>query len=234
MAKSSGSGKLVIFLIVALVGAAAGFGYFNQTARLSDSNVTAENEPLPKDAAALKPKPTDIILGDPNAIVTIVEYSSLSCPGCAHFHTKILPTIEKEFITTGKVKLIFRPFPLNEPAIRGSQLIECANANDQNAENFIKVLFDMQSQWAFNEDFLKNLKQIALVGGVDSAAFDSCMADKELENRILTVRQEGETALGVNSTPTFFINGMKYEGGLTVDGFRTKLEEAGTGTPKTE
>lgn len=226
MAKALNGGKLALILLVVLIVGAAGFGYMNQTSQLSDKEKDA-----PVDAALLAPKPNDIILGDNNALVTMVEYSSLSCPHCAHFHEKVLPTLEKEFITPGKVKLVIRHFPLNEPAIKASEVVECAGQNGLKRENFIKVLFDMQEQWAFNDDFLKNLKQIALVGGIDSAAFESCTTDKAIETRILEMRETAGSKLHVGSTPTFFIEGVKLEGDPTVENFRKALQEA---APKTK
>lgn len=230
MATSKNSGKFAIIALVALIGGLAGFGYFTQTAQLSDKDKAAEDAPLTKEAVAiLTPKPTDIIVGDNNAILTVVEYSSLSCPHCAHFHETVWPTIEKEFVTTGKVKWVVRHFPLNDPAMKASELVECAGQNGLKRENFIKVLFDMQAQWAFDETgYLKDLKQLASVGGVDSAQFDSCMADKSLETKVLTMRQEAADKLHVNSTPSFFVDGKKFSGEPTVEGFRDALKAPAT------
>ena len=176
------------------------------------------------DHALLAPTPSDIVLGDPNALITVVEYSSLSCTHCAHFHETVLPDFQKTFIDTGKVKLVLRHFPLNEPAIKAAELVECAGQNGLERANFMKVLFDIQSKWAFDAKFLVNLKQIALVGGIDSAGFDSCMADKSLETRILAMRQQAQEKLAVNSTPTFFINGSLYEGDRDMAGFHTAID----------
>jgi len=156
-------------------------------------------------------------------MVTIVEYASLSCTHCAHFHETVFPELQKEFITPGKVKLVLREFPLNEPAIKAAELVECAGQNGLERANFVKVLFNMQAKWAFDDKFLASLKQIAGVGGIDSAAFDSCMADKALETKILAGRQDAEKNLGVNATPTFFINGVRYDGERTIEGFRTAI-----------
>ncbi|MES2983841.1 MAG: DsbA family protein [Pseudomonadota bacterium] len=231
MASSSHGGKIALFIIVALVGGFAGFGYFNQTANLdakAKEEAAKPGEPV-VDRSLLAPKPNDIILGDVNALITVVEYSSLSCPHCANFHQTVLPALEKEFITPGKVRLVVRHFPLNEPAIKAAEVVECAGSNGLKRESFLKVLFSMQPQWAFGDSFLKDLKQIALVGGMDSATFDSCMADKALETRILTTRQEAETQLNINSTPTFFINGDKMEGDVSIENFRKALAGAGSG-----
>ncbi len=228
MAKASHGGKLIVFVAVILVGAAAGYGYFKQAAKLDEpEKADVEAVAAPSiDLEALKPKPTDIIMGDANALVTIVEYASLSCPHCAHFAQNVLPEIEKQFITTGKVKLVFRHFPLNEPAIKGAEVVECAQGNNLNRENFLKALFSMQQQWAFSEKFLDDLKKIALVGGLDSAALESCLSDKDLETRILAGRQEAEARLAVTATPTFFINGKKYEGEVSAEGFTKAINAA--------
>lgn len=237
MAKASHAGKIAILLLIVIVGGGTGLGYFNLASKLDEGekdkpaaeahqhDASAEQKPeVTIDAELLKAKPTDIILGDANALVTVVEYASLTCPHCAHFVQDILPELEKRYITTGKVKFVYRHFPLNEPAIKGAELVECAQTNNLPRENFVKVLFSMQQQWAFSEKFLEDLKKIALVGGIDSAAFDSCMADKELETRVLSSRQEAETKLGVTSTPTLFVNGAKYEGEMTADAIGKAIE----------
>lgn len=223
MAKPSFGIKLIAVIVVAMIGAAAGFGYFKQSAELTETQAKVETK---VSGTALTPRPADIMYGDPNALITIVEYMSMSCTHCAHFHQEVFPDLEKEFITPGKVKLIQRHFPLNEPAMRGAQIVECAGQNGLDPKNFIKVLFEMQNKWAFNEDFMKSLKQIALVGGIDSAAFDSCIADKDLEARILASRKEGEEQLKVDGTPAFYINGVKYDGPRTVDGMRGAIAAA--------
>lgn len=220
--------KFFLFILVAMVVGAAGFGYLKQTEKLSDTTTTTAGI-TPMDQQLLTPKPNDIIIGDSNAIVTLVEYSSLSCPHCAHFHKDVLPAITNEFIAPGKVKLVVRHFPTNEPAMAAAQIVECADKNGLNREKFLNALFEMQSQWAFSENFLADLKKIATVGGIDSAMIESCNADKTLEARILTNADDGAKKLGIKSTPTFFINGIKYEGELTAEGFRAALDGAGKG-----
>lgn len=227
--KKVNGGKLALILVVLLVVGGAAFGYFKQSKDLtsaSDAHAGDASTPGKIDPALLVVKPADIIIGDVNALVTIVEYSSLSCSHCAHFHEKTLPDLQKEFITPGKVKLVMRHFPLNEPAIRGAQLVECAGNNGLSRANFLKVLFEMQAQWAFSEAFMADLKRIALVGGLDSAAFESCMADKDLETRILLTRQEAGDGLGIDGTPSFFIDGVKMQAGPSIEEFRKAIKVA--------
>ncbi len=222
MAKPTYGTKLIAVIVIALIGAAAGFGYVKQSTVLGESE--AKNAKIGGDV--LTPKPADIIVGDVNALVTIVEYMSMSCNHCAAFHQQVVPTLQKEFITPGKAKLVLRHFPLNEPAMKGAMVVECAGQNGQDRKNFVKVLFDMQDKWAFGAEFLKDLRQIASVGGIDSAAFDSCNTDKDLESRILAIRQEAQDKLEIDGTPAFFINGVKYTGPRTVDGFRSAIADA--------
>lgn len=234
MARSPHAGKIAMLILALIVCTAAVLGYSTLASKL-DKNENKPKEQAQAEAAAapvaidtelLKPVPADIIAGDPNALVTIVEYASLSCPHCAHFAQNVLPELEKQYVATGKARFVFRHFPLNEPAIRGAELVECAKANNLDRGNFVKVLFSMQEQWAFNEQFASNLKKIALVGGIDNATFDSCIADKAMETRILSSRQEAETKLGVNSTPTIFINGKKFDGEMTAAGFSKAIDAA--------
>ena len=230
--KSHGTKIFAMLVLLIAIGIAA-FGYFKQSSQLKSEETANATATPALDMAALTMKPSDIFLGDVNALVTIVEYSSLSCPHCQHFHQKVLPDLEKEFITTGKVKLILRHFPLNAPALKAAELVECSggtSGNGASRANFIKVLFDSQEKWAFTEDYVKNLKQIALVGGVDSAAFDSCMNNKDLEAKLLNSRQEAGEKLHITSTPSFFVNGEPLKGAPTMENLRDAIKRAQSST----
>jgi protein-disulfide isomerase len=228
MPMKSHKGKIIALVVLLLIAGVGGFGYFKQANHLETEEKASEvaTAAAQTDLSVLTMRPNDIIVGDVNALVTIVEYSSLSCSHCQHFHQKVLPDIQKEFITPGKVKLVIRHFPLNDPALKASTLVECAGAKGNQRSSFLEVLFENQAKWAFSDDFMKNLKQIALVGGIDSAAFESCMADKDLENRILMGRIEGAQKLGITSTPTFFVNGTKVIGASSIDVMRTSINAA--------
>ena len=232
MATSKNSSKLFLFVVVALIGGAAGYTLYAQNTNVATNagDAPVSTEANAEQRALLAAKPSDIIIGDSNALVTIVEYSSLSCPHCAHFHEKVLPSLQKEFITTGKAKLVVRHFPLNEPAIKAAEIVECAGHNGLERVNFLKVFFNLQAQWAFGETFVQDLKQIALVGGIDSAAFDSCASDKAIETRLLAMRQDANKTLGIESTPSFFIDGEKLAGAPTIEGFRAAIAAAGKPT----
>lgn len=222
--------KNLIIVIVLIVAAAAGFGYFTQSEELREADAkaieTAAAKPAPKPLPAathaiFTARAGEIVIGQEAAPLTIVEYASLSCPHCADFHQKVLPQLKKEYIDTGKVKLVFRHFPLNEPALRGAQVVECAGGAQRIA--LLKTLFETQKQWAFEAKFFDNLRQIAGVGGIDGARFDGCMTDKSIENRILSVRMEAAQLLHVEHTPSIFVHGKKIEGEATFEAVREAI-----------
>jgi protein-disulfide isomerase len=158
----------------------------------------------------------DIILGDKNAPVTLIEYASLSCNHCANFHQNVFPYIDKNYIKTGKVKFIFRDFPLNQPAALASVVARCHASNNNNSSEtyykFIKVLFETQSSWAFNNNFFEKLRSIAKLDSMSSQQFDDCVNNDDLINKILEKRLEAAKNIGINSTPSFVLNGKAIGG----------------------
>lgn len=167
------------------------------------------------------PRLQDMVLGKADAPVTIIEYASLTCPHCASFHADVLPAIKKEFIDTGKAKLIFRDFPLDQVAFAGAILARCAGP--EKYFTYLDVLFAQQRQWASAKDPMAALKQIARLGGMPAEQFDKCLADKPLGDYILAQRLEGNQKFNVNSTPTLIIDGKTEPGVPSLDELRKKL-----------
>lgn len=168
-------------------------------------------------------EPGDHVLGSPDAPITIIEYASLTCPHCAHFHNDTLPQLESEYIDKGRVRLIFRDFPLDRVALRASMLAECMP--EDRYFNMIGVLFRTQSQWARSEDPMAALEQLARTAGLSTDAFDQCMANESLMKTILTGYQEAQSKFDVRSTPTFIVNGTAHAGALSFEEFQDILEE---------
>lgn len=166
----------------------------------------------------------DRVLGDPNAPVTMIEYSSLGCPHCASFHANTLPTIKKNFIDTGKVRLVMRDFPLGGPAYVAALMAHCARP-EQYFE-MIDVLFQQQANWAGSEDPRKALAMIGKFRGMSQEKFDQCTNDEERLNNIRNVQLEAQEKYGVNATPTFFINGQKVSGSQPYEVFESAINEA--------
>ncbi len=160
-------------------------------------------------------EPGEQALGDPNAPVTIIEYASLTCPHCAHFHNDVLPDLKERYIATGKVRLVFRDFPLDERALMAAALAHCAGPDRY--FGFLDVLFQTQSGWARADDYLGALKKLGKLGGMSDEQMDACLADQKLTDGILQTRLDGQNEHQVSSTPTLVINGEVYPGAREID-----------------
>lgn len=171
----------------------------------------------------LQQQKTDHVLGDNDAPVTIVEYASLSCSHCADFYRNTMPELKKRYIDTGKARLIFRNFPINDPALKGAVLLNCLEPEQY--YTFTKVLFELQEKWAFDDKFLQNLQQIASVGGVSGEKFGSCMSNIAIEKQVLLDRKAAEEQLKIRSTPTFFVNGHRIEGARDITDFDLMIQK---------
>ena len=152
---------------------------------------------------------TDHVLGKADAPITIIEYASLTCPHCAEFNKEVLPEVKTKYIETGKAKLIYRDFPLDQWALRASVLARCAPADKY--FGFVDVLFQNQVTWATAKDPMAALEKIGMLGGVSSAQFSACMQDKKLQDAVLAQSLQGQKEFDVQGTPTIIVNGKKIE-----------------------
>ena len=164
----------------------------------------------------------DLVLGSPDAKVTIVEYASMTCPHCATFHERVLPELKTKYIDAGKVRFIFREFPLDNLAAAGSMLARCAG--DGKAFAMLDVLFEKQNEWVVRNDPVSKLFELAKQAGFTKESFDKCLTDDKLLAQIEASRTRANEKFGVNSTPTFFINGKRLASAPTVAAFDNALE----------
>ena len=151
--------------------------------------------------------------GAANAPVTIIEYASMTCPHCSHFHETTYPEMKKKYIDTGKIRFIFREFPLDTLAMAGSMLARCAGK-----EKFfplLETLFAQQKEWVTQKP-MQPLLAIARQAGFTQQSFEECLANQQVQNGIEEGRQRAVQRLNVQSTPTFFINGKLFRGTLTM------------------
>ncbi len=153
------------------------------------------------------------VMGEATAPVTLVEYASLTCPHCATFHTAVMPGLKKDWIDTGKARLIYRHFPLDALALRAAALSECVDG--MRFFGFIDLLFATQQQWARSEDPIGALKALGRQAGIDDAKAEACMTNEQELTAVMDQRKTGADEFGVNSTPSLLINGEKFEGGLS-------------------
>ena len=159
----------------------------------------------------------DIVLGKPDAPVTVIEYASMTCPHCAHFSKTTFPDLKTKYIDTGKVRFIFREFPLDELAAAAAMLARCIDkTNGEKAMAVIEVLFASQEKWAVRNP-LPQLQQITRQAGMSQQAFDECLKDQTLYNNVLAMRERASKEYKVESTPTLFVNGKIIKGGVAIE-----------------
>jgi protein-disulfide isomerase len=165
----------------------------------------------------------DMALGPKDASVTIVEYASMTCPHCARFNEEVFPKIKSEFIDTGKVRYVFREFPLDIKAAAGSMLARCI-AKDDPGKYFTvtDLLFKRQNDWV-GPKTSEVLKQIGKQAGLSEKNVDDCLKDQALLDKIGADQKYANDVLKVNSTPTFFINGEMVKGETSIEDFEKKI-----------
>ena len=163
----------------------------------------------------------ELVLGNNDAPVTIDEYASMTCPHCANFHTRVLPELKKKYIDTGKVRLVFREFPLDNLAAAGAMLARCSG---DKAFDMLEILFHKQEEWVVRNDPVSKLFDMAKQAGFTKESFEKCLTDDDLLKKVEAVRTRANEKFGVNSTPTFFINGKRLSGGGSIADFDRALE----------
>ena len=172
----------------------------------------------PKSQEMPGPKP-DFIIGRADAPVTIMEFASLTCPHCAHFHEAVLPDLKKKYLDTGKAKLIFRDFPLDDASVAGALLARCLGDPDK-ALAMIAVLFKAQNVWAADgANVADELRKIAKQAGFTDGGFETCLSDQKRLDEMTKGVEFAEKTLGVDGTPAFFVNGQKMTEPPTIEGF---------------
>jgi len=184
-------------------------------AALMPGAALAQNAPV-QDLAVPGPL-GDVWLGPADAKVTIIEYASLTCSHCATFHKDTYPKLKERYIDTGKVRFTLREFPLDPLATAGFMLARCEG--ESKSYPITDLLFDTQRTWAFVDKPLDALQQMLKQAGFSQEKFESCLRDQKLYEAVNAVRKRGEEKFKVNSTPTFFINGQRHGGSLSIDEF---------------
>ena len=189
------------------------------------SKETAPARPAPKpegtgDIAELnQPGPLgDVWLGPEDAKVTIIEYASMTCSHCAHFHATTYPELKKRYIDTGKVRFTLREFPLDPRATAAFMLARCDGGGNYAA--ITDMLFDHQADWAFVRpptSPIDALAQLLRQAGFSKEKVEGCLKDQKVYDGVNAVKTRALDTFKVESTPTFFINGQKYPGALTID-----------------
>ena len=182
-------------------------------------------------AQSVELKPTDMVHGSPNARVTFIEYASMTCPHCAAFQKDIIPLLNKDYVDTGKVKVIFREYPLDGAARMASAVARCLSGDQY--FSFIDLLFKNQMNWIKDfdgngqltkEDVLEGLTQMGRIAGMPGDKVKACAEDPKNLALVDANWMEGQTKYNVNSTPTFIINGTSHAGEIPYDDLQKILD----------
>jgi protein-disulfide isomerase len=207
---------------VVVIAAGAWFWSGQAASPLSSAGGSGQNMDL---------KSSDMVHGSPNAPITMVEYASMTCPHCAAFQKEVVPKLTKDYVDSGKVKMVFREYPLDGAARMASAVARCL-AGDQYF-SFIDLLFANQMNWIKDfdgngqltkEDIQQGLEQMGRFAGMAKEKVDACADSKDNLALVDANWMEGQTKYNVNSTPTFFINGVKHEGEIPYDELKKDLD----------
>jgi protein-disulfide isomerase len=181
---------------------------------------------LPGTGRAQTPEIVEMTMGSPDAPVTLVEYAMFTCPHCKAFQEEVFPQIKKNFIDTGKVRLIYREVYFNRPSLWAAMIARCAPADRY--FGIVDLLFERQAEWsgAFDsEPMMKELYSIGRQAGLTDEEMQACVTDRAFAEALVAEFQKNATADGIDATPTFLINGEKVSNMNYAD-FEAKLNEA--------
>ena len=163
----------------------------------------------------------DLVMGAENAPVTIIEYASMTCPHCAQFQARTFPKLKERYIDTGKVRFIFREFPLDPLAAGAFMLARCADKDKYFA--IIDLLFGTQRDWVVPNP-LQPLLNVAKQAGYTEETFNACLKNQQVLDGIQNVRDRAAKVLNVESTPTFFVNGKRVLGDVSIEDLEKEMK----------
>lgn len=218
--------RLIIGLAAAALAIAVLLYFSSQDGQQPGAEAGSTSQPI---AELMQPGPLpEKTLGSQDAPVTIVEYSSATCPHCARFHQNILPELKEQYVETGKVFYVMREFPLDDLAMAAFMVARCMEGDRYYA--FLELLYARQQEWAFGEgSAAERLFDVARQAGFTRDRFNECLQDQEVLQGIADVRDRAASQFDVNSTPTFFVNGTVLRGPRGVEDFEALMPADVTG-----
>lgn len=200
--------RLIPIIVAVVVGIAGGVYYLTQNSEPAVAQTSVETpEASDVDTSGIP----EMILGDPDAPITLIEYASYTCPHCASFHENTYPQLKADYIDTGKVKFVFREVYFDRFGLWASQLARCGGE-----ERFFGItdhLMKTQSDWARAGDpvaIADAIRKIGRISGLSNEAIEACLQDEEQQKSLVAWYQTNAANDGVTGTPSFVINGTKY------------------------
>jgi len=216
-------GVLVGLVVLVLVAVGAGGWFYMSSKDIGATSAGAATDASEKAAAVPVVAPDEKFIGNADAPVTIVEYFSLGCPHCKNFHENLLPQLKAEYIDTGKARLVFRDFPLDNVAFAAALLTRCVN--DLAYFAMVDTLFKQQEAWHV-QNGIAQVATIAKSAGLDEASFNACIGDQARKDKVVAMQKEAADTFKVDATPTFFINDRKLSGVSDYAPFKQTIEAA--------
>ncbi len=174
--------------------------------------------------ATLDAQMADRVMGSDHAPVTIIEYSSLTCPHCAEFNEKTLPQIKADYIDTGKVRYISRDFPLDKVALEAAQMARCVPPERYFAVT--DLLFKSQANWMRADDPVAAMSPLGKFAGMSDSALKACFANTKLQEAIVAEDADGDKKYKIEATPTFIFNdgAAEISGAEPYDKFKATID----------
>ena len=215
--------NLLLIVGAAVIVAAAGITYYVSQPETSAIPATGSGgETVSTDGLLAAGPLGERALGDPAAKVTVVEYASMTCSHCAAFHEETFTPFKEKYVDTGKVRFIFREFPLDALATSAFMLARCVP--EDRYFPVVDILFRQQQNWAFVDDPATALFNVVKQAGFTQESFRACLTNQQILDGVNSVKDRGSNEFGVASTPTFFINGKKMSGALSLEDMDKEIE----------
>jgi protein-disulfide isomerase len=218
--------NILIILGVITVLAVAGVGIYQwQAAPPKAPAPTASTESAASAEEIARAKAIsadDFTIGKADAPVTVIEYASLTCPHCANFHVNVLPRLKTEYIDTGKVRMAFRDFPLDQAALAAAMVARCAGR--ERHYGITSLFFARQQQWAGANESIGAMARLTGLAGMSADDVQACLKKEDVEKAVLDQRLLSEKVFAINATPSFIINGTLHSGGMTFEEFKAVID----------
>ncbi|WP_050524645.1 DsbA family protein [Pseudorhodobacter wandonensis] len=162
-------------------------------------------------AAPVLPEVPDMVLGNPESKVVLTEYASYTCPHCANFHSEVFKDLKRDYIDTGKIKFVYREVFFDRYGLWAAMIARCGG--DLRYFGIQDMIYSTQKEWAASQDpaaIIENLRRLGRTAGLEDAAMDVCLNDAAMAQAMVEKFQKDTEADGINSTPSFILNGVKH------------------------
>lgn len=216
-----GSGAAVV--AVAGYGAWAGFGG-NQVVNLGATLIDPAQAQTTSDAPLDLSRVEEMVLGNPDAAVTVMEFASYTCPHCANFHQTVFQELKRDYIDTGLIRFVYREVYFDAYGLWASLVARCGGP--MRYFGISSILYEEQAEWSRAADgaaVAENLRRIGRRAGMSDEQMNTCLADRDLAMAMMQVYQNGVTEFGVQGTPSFVINGELHSN-MSFDEFKAILD----------